>query len=64
MLSGDSGTLRAEESLTEEDKANGFILICCRAARTDLQLDLEDLGMLVDYPAKIIPCLIDSKVFW
>jgi CDP-4-dehydro-6-deoxyglucose reductase len=60
VISGDSEVLQAEESLTAEDEADGFILTCCRAAKTDLQLDIEDLGELGSIQTKTLPCRIDS----
>jgi CDP-4-dehydro-6-deoxyglucose reductase len=60
VISGDAEVLQAEESLTAEDEADGFILTCCRAAKTDLQLDIEDLGELGSIHTKTLPCRIDS----
>ena len=63
MISGEAGVLRAEESLTAEDKADGLILTCCRTATTDIQLDVEDLGELGSIQTKTLPCRIDSLQF-
>jgi CDP-4-dehydro-6-deoxyglucose reductase, E3 len=60
VISGDSEVLQAEESLTSEEGADGFILTCCRAPKTDLQLDIEDLGELGSIQTKTLPCRIDS----
>jgi CDP-4-dehydro-6-deoxyglucose reductase, E3 len=63
VVSGETDVLQAEESLTAEDESVGFILTCCRAARTDLQLDIEDLGELGSIQTKTLPCRIDSLRF-
>lgn len=60
VISGETEVLQAEESITAEDEADGFILTCCRAAKTDLQLDIEDLGELGRIQTKTLPCRIDS----
>lgn len=60
LVSGETEALQAEESLKVEDKANGFILTCCRSAKTDIQLDIEDLGELGTIQTKILPCRVDS----
>jgi CDP-4-dehydro-6-deoxyglucose reductase len=63
VCSGETEILQVEESLTAEDEANGFILTCCRAAKTDLQLDIEDLGELGSIQTKTLPCRIDALQF-
>ena len=60
VISGEADAIQAEESLAAEDEANGFILTCCRVAKTDLQLDIEDLGELGSIQTKTLPCRIDS----
>ena len=60
VISGETDVIQAEESLVAEDEANGFILTCCRAAKTDLQLDIEDLGELGSIQTKTLPCRIDN----
>ncbi|NVK00702.1 MAG: 2Fe-2S iron-sulfur cluster binding domain-containing protein [Oceanospirillaceae bacterium] len=60
VISGETDVIQAEESLRVEDEANGFILTCCRAVKTDLQLDIGDLGELGSIQTKTLPCRIDS----
>lgn len=60
VLSGETDVIEVEESLAAEDEANGFILTCCRSAKTDLQLDIEDLSELGSIQSKTLPCRIDS----
>ena len=60
VVSGETDVIQAEASLTAEDEADGFILTCCRAAKTDLQLDIQDLGELGVIQTKTLPCRIDS----
>ncbi|MBC54478.1 MAG: NAD(P)H-flavin reductase [Gammaproteobacteria bacterium] len=63
VINGETDVLQAEESLTAEEESDGFILTCCRAAKTDIQLDIEDLGELGDIQTKTLPCRIDSQQF-
>jgi len=60
VISGETDVIQAEESLAAEDEVNGFILTCCRAAKTHLQLDIEDLGELGSIQTRTLPCRIDS----
>ena len=60
VISGKTDIIQAEESLAAEDEVNGFILTCCRAAKTNLQLDIEDLGELGSIQTKTLPCRIDG----
>lgn len=60
LISGETDVLQAEGSLTEEDEADGLILTCCRAATTDIQLDVEDLGELGSIQIITLPCRVDS----
>lgn len=63
VISGETEAIQAEESLTKQDEADGYILTCCRAAKTDLQLDIEDLGELSSIQTKMLPCRINSLQF-
>ena len=38
----------------------GHILTCCRAAQTDLTLDVEDLSALAGVEERTLPCRISS----
>jgi CDP-4-dehydro-6-deoxyglucose reductase len=57
---GETETNKPEESLSEYEASEGFILTCCRKALTDLKLDAEDLGELGDIQVKTLPCRIDN----
>lgn len=60
VLSGDTTPLKTEESLSDTEMQQGYILTCCRAAVTDVELDTEDLGELGSIQSKTLPCRIDS----
>lgn len=60
VTQGQTETIKPEESLTEEEKSEGFILTCCRSASTDLQLNIEDLGELGQIQVKTLPCRING----
>jgi len=55
---GATAALRPQLSLTDAEVAEGWILTCRNEALTDLQLDVEDLGQLADYPARVTPSRI------
>lgn len=60
VVRGETRPLRAEEALTPEELHSGVILTCCRAAITDIDLDIEDLGRLAEIATKTVPCRLDS----
>lgn len=60
VLDGTTSPIKAEEWLTADKQAAGFILTCCRTAVTDVSLDVEDLGELGNIETKTLPCRIDS----
>jgi CDP-4-dehydro-6-deoxyglucose reductase len=60
VLQGETISLQAETGLTAEEKAEGWILSCVRAALTDVTLEVEDLGSLVLPTSKTLPCRISS----
>lgn len=61
VTAGDTMLLRPEEeSLSAAEAAHGLILTCCRAATSDLTLDVEPLDRLVGLETKTIPARIVS----
>jgi len=60
VLSGATKQLRSEFSLTDDEQNSGEILTCCRAAVTDIELNIEDLGALAQQKSRLIPSRIDS----
>lgn len=60
VLSGETELLGKESGLSFEDISDGFILTCCRAAKSDLELDAEDLSELKSIKIKTLPCRIDN----
>lgn len=60
VLEGETQAIKPEESITADDVASGAVLTCCRTAVSDVALDAEDLGVLVDYPARTVPCRIST----
>lgn len=57
---GTTEAVKSEESLTEKEQAEGFILTCCRSVSTDVQLAIEDLGELGKIEVKTLPCRIND----
>lgn len=60
VTDGITEIIHTEESLAENEAGSGFILTCCRTAKTDIRLDIDDLGDLGGIQTKIFPCRIDS----
>jgi CDP-4-dehydro-6-deoxyglucose reductase len=59
VLKGRTVALISEESLTPQEKSEGWILSCARSAESDLHLAIEDVGT-AGIPGKTLPCRIDS----
>lgn len=59
VLSGDTDVLQKEEFLGSEDFSGNHILTCCRTAKSDLVLDIHDLGEIGSIPTLTLPCRID-----
>lgn len=60
LVSGETTLLSDESSLTDAERAEGYVLTCCRSAMTDLELDTEALGGFADFMTKVVPARIDS----
>jgi CDP-4-dehydro-6-deoxyglucose reductase len=60
IVSGKTLRLFEEVGLTAAEKSAGWILTCARTAVGDVQLAIEDLSGVKLYPAKILPCRIES----
>jgi CDP-4-dehydro-6-deoxyglucose reductase len=58
VLSGNTLALFQETGLSEQEKTEGWILSCVRAAETDVTLEIDDLGGFVLPPVKTLPCRI------
>lgn len=48
-----------EGALTAEDKAKGLALFCCATARSDLTIEVKEVGAVKDIPVKTLPCRIE-----
>ena len=59
VLHGETAVQQVEIALSKEEEASGYVLTCCRAASSSLQLDIEDLGELGKLQVKTMPCRID-----
>lgn len=60
VTQGATTVLRPEESLSAAELAAGWVLTCCRAATTDLQLNTIEADTLPALPVQTLPCRIDS----
>ncbi|WP_395669377.1 FAD-binding oxidoreductase [Rhodoferax sp.] len=60
VLAGSTIALQPELGLTNEEKAQGWVLGCVRSAQSDVTLEVDDLGAWSLPPAKTLPCRIDS----
>lgn len=49
-----------KEIITNQNLKNNEMLTCCRAPKSDLYLETEDLSDLANYPTKLIPCKISN----
>ena len=60
LRSGSSIPLVDEIGLSQAERDAGWILTCVRCAKNDIRLDVEDLDGIRVYPAKTLPCRIES----
>ncbi|MBZ4184948.1 2Fe-2S iron-sulfur cluster binding domain-containing protein [Thermomonas sp. RSS23] len=60
VMTGSTHALLPELALTEQEKADGWILSCARTADTDLRIGVLDLGDLTLPPPRTLPCKINS----
>lgn len=60
VRSGSSLASHEELGLTAAERASGWILTCVRQATSDMALAVEDLGDVELFPAKTLPCRIQS----
>lgn len=60
VTQGTTTLLHPETGLTEQEKSEGWILSCVRAAASDLVIEVEDLGDTVIPKAKTWPCRISE----
>lgn len=60
VISGTTEEFKPEMGLTSADRARGMILTCVRAATSDLELEVEDLGNVVLPPPRTLPSRIQS----
>jgi CDP-4-dehydro-6-deoxyglucose reductase len=58
VVSGTTIPLHPETGLTQQEMADGWVLSCVRSAKTDVVIEVDDLGG-IDLPvAKTLPCRI------
>jgi CDP-4-dehydro-6-deoxyglucose reductase len=60
VLSGESTSGNEETGLSDQEKADGWILSCVRYATSDMVLEVEDLGGVTLPQVKTLPCRIHS----
>ena len=60
VVTGHTHALLPELGLTEQEKADGWILSCARAAVTDLHIEVAELGDLALTPQRTLPCKINA----
>lgn len=60
VLSGRTKVIKPEQAISQKELDAGYILTCCREACSDLELGIEDISILSQYPSKTLPCRIDA----
>lgn len=60
VISGDTVPLVDEVGLSQKEKDEGWILTCVRAATTDLEIEINDLGDVILPKPALFPCRINS----
>lgn len=60
VLEGKTAVIQHEESLTQQQLEDGFILTCCRQAESNVHLAIEDLPQLQGIQIKTHPARVDG----
>lgn len=60
VVSGRTESVGDSSGLSAADQASGHVLTCTSTALDDVHLDIEDVSLLADFPARTTPCRIDS----
>ena len=60
VVSGRTVAVQSDLVLSAAERRDGWILTCSSAAASDLQLDIEDLGLPADITVRTLPCRVDS----
>ncbi len=60
VIAGETGLVFDEFGLSDEEKADGWILSCARTAHTDLLIYAEDIGNYIIPKAITLPARIDA----
>lgn len=60
VIKGTSTSILGETGLTDEEKAQGWILSCARSATSDMTLEVDDLGGIALPQVKTLPARIDA----
>jgi CDP-4-dehydro-6-deoxyglucose reductase, E3 len=60
VLAGATVALLPETGLSAPQQAEGWVLGCVRTARTNIDIEVEDLGGIVLPPVKTVPCRIHT----
>lgn len=63
VVSGDTINVEDELVLSSEEKEEGYILSCNAKPKSDLELDIEDLGDITLFDKKIVPAKINHIDF-
>jgi CDP-4-dehydro-6-deoxyglucose reductase len=58
LRAGLTTVLHEESGLSATEQAEGWILTCVRSANSEVVIEVEDLGQVRIFPAKIFPCRI------
>lgn len=60
VKSGSTAALHDELGLTPQERADGWVLTCVRAATSDVELEVEDLGNVQLADPRTLPCRIHA----
>jgi CDP-4-dehydro-6-deoxyglucose reductase len=63
LLDGETNLVSSEDYIIEKNKIDNSILTCSRSPKTDLVLDIEDLGDIGLIKSLTLPCRINSIEF-
>ncbi len=58
VISGSTSVLNAELGLTDDEKAQGWVLACVRTATTSLEIEADEVDGALIVPPRTVPCRI------
>src|SRR5687768_3182736 len=60
LIEGETENISYEFGLTQEEKDAGMILTCVTRAKSDIRIEIQDLGNITLFPVRTVPSKINA----